>query len=743
MNAMDMTTTFPEQRVFFSTGRREAEGLEAIDDLGLVPAHLARLRDLPRLRHDFPVVLARSDAGPGPVRSLSALVDEVLRELAPRGPEGERLRRHAFALEREIRARSLAGETGMLSELWEEAAAVVGKPSKEHAEEVLKYTAAALKADGEVVACDAAMPARFVTHAWEVANAARSEAFRRTVDALVVRLSDILRAAFVHSEAGTRPEALRASLAAPRGEEFDFDVMAKLVGRRVPRDELPADRRGRIEWALEALRAQRFHSDPMAPPVEGAPFEFRFTDCASAASAFRARLPDVVETVKAIAIAELEADNRYDPGRHDAFFAEFGENSLSDQDLALFPDYLVCMRPGEGGEPRNANLMEMLSSGLPVKVLVETDDAFEEAPIGVGRFAFGVKSTRLAMTATALGGVFVLQAPASNLHALGERLSAGLAHRGPALFSVYVGAREPAAKLAPYLTSAAAMPARAFPTFTYDPHAGENLAARFSFENNPDPEADWPEEDVEYADEALQRVTETQAFTFADFALCDRRYGAHFARVPRERWSAAQCSLAKWLELPGKEAEAFVPYVLAVDGEDRLHRLIVDARLVQAVRRCTLLWHRLQEQGGIHNSHAERLLARERKAWEEARKKEAASAPAPAPAAAAVPPPPVGEGRGEGSSAAAPAPAPERSPDEPWIETSRCPSCNECQLINDKLFLYNDNKQACIGDLKAGTFRQMVEAAESCQVSIIHPGKPWNPQEPGLEELVERARPFQ
>jgi hypothetical protein len=59
------------------------------------------------------------------------------------------------------------------------------------------------------------------------------------------------------------------------------------------------------------------------------------------------------------------------------------------------------------------------------------------------------------------------------------------------------------------------------------------------------------------------------------------------------------------------------------------------------------------------------------------------------------------------------------------------------------MFCYNDNKQAYIGDLTAGTYRQMVEAAESCQVSIIHPGKPWNAAEPGLPELVERARPFQ
>ena len=58
------------------------------------------------------------------------------------------------------------------------------------------------------------------------------------------------------------------------------------------------------------------------------------------------------------------------------------------------------------------------------------------------------------------------------------------------------------------------------------------------------------------------------------------------------------------------------------------------------------------------------------------------------------------------------------------------------------MFAYNENNQAYIKDINAGTYRQMVEAAESCQVAIIHPGLPRNPNEPGLEELIERARPF-
>ena len=58
------------------------------------------------------------------------------------------------------------------------------------------------------------------------------------------------------------------------------------------------------------------------------------------------------------------------------------------------------------------------------------------------------------------------------------------------------------------------------------------------------------------------------------------------------------------------------------------------------------------------------------------------------------------------------------------------------------MFAYNKDKQAYIADLAAGTYRQLVEAAESCQVSVIHPGKPRNPKEPGLEELLKRAEAF-
>ena len=53
-----------------------------------------------------------------------------------------------------------------------------------------------------------------------------------------------------------------------------------------------------------------------------------------------------------------------------------------------------------------------------------------------------------------------------------------------------------------------------------------------------------------------------------------------------------------------------------------------------------------------------------------------------------------------------------------------------------------DGSTIYVADPDAGTFREMVEAAETCQVAIIHPGQPRNSEEPGLEELLVRAEPF-
>jgi len=210
----------------------------------------------------------------------------------------------------------------------------------------------------------------------------------------------------------------------------------------------------------------------------------------------------------------------------------------------------------------------------------------------------------------------------------------------------------------------------------------------------------------------------------------------------------------EFLDLDAAAAADKVPYILMIDDNDGVHRVIVAEPLIEAARRCRAQWRSLQELAGIKNSHAARAVAAEKRIWQEQKDKELAalqSQPTPAakaPAAAvtakveaattakteAVP---ASEAPPAETAEAAAAPS-----DDPYIETPRCTSCDECTQINNRMFAYDDNKQAYIADLDAGTYRQLVEAAESCQVAIIHPGKPRNQNEPGLAELMARAELF-
>jgi hypothetical protein len=743
---------------FHLMGDRSGAGLDDIGDLNLRPALFAGYRDLSRLRYDFPLVLLGDDyEGAGP-ESLSSLVDDILKRIAPKGPEGERLRRHVLALEEEMRARSARGTGGRLFELWAsaESSLLAGADpgSVEALEESLAAARDARPFDGEVLDCGRETPATLMLHAWSRVQTAKAETFKKRVGNLILKLSEILAADEAKSDKARAPKRLKGSVGDSFESAFDFDAMSQVLAGMAPGTVLDDARRKRICGPLSVLEAQRFFARPAEAAADetgdDAEYTYAFDSCAAASQAFRERLPEMVALIKAVSVAELEIENRYVEAIHDAVFEGFDESALTADDLALFPSYLVHLRNGRTGSV-TAELIEALSSGLPLKILVQTDDILGQTEHGLGDASFGVDSVRLAQMAVGLGEAFVLQSAGSNLYRIRERIVDGFAYHGPALFNVFSGAPSNALHFPPYLTAAAAMQARAFPAFVYDPAAGSDWASRFFVGDNPQPAADWPVETFAYEDEELQRVSEDVAFTFVDFVACDRRHSGHFARVPRERWQESMIPVAAYLENEAGAWPEHVPYVLMVDDDGVLQKVVVDEKLTRAARRSREMWHGLQELGGINSPYARRRLEHEREIWEKDKERELAALKdqlGPAtdrPETAAQEAPPVADSKEPGEVSAAEvvdATVAAAVSDEPSIETPRCTTCNECTDLNNRMFAYDDNMQAYIADVDAGTYRELVEAAEACQVAIIHPGKPRNANEPNLDELVKRAEPF-
>jgi ferredoxin len=638
------------------------------------------------------------------------------------------MRKRALQLETHLRRAVAGGARGLLSAMWRAAAAELRPAADaESYEREMTTVLAAFACDGELAGCDAELAARYLRHAWDVAQREKARSARERIELLALRLEEILRADYARSPAALTGPNLQATFGPAHRELFDFAAMSRLLNSRAQRSGLSDSRRQRIETALATLRSQEFYAaaDESHATLTA---RFVFDSTGDALDAFLQRLPHMLALHRALQVAELEAEGLYAEGTHDAILQAMDESSLGASDLQFFPDYLVCTGAGDAAA-MNPALLEALGAGVPIKVLVQLDELLELSQPGRLRSVSGLRSAQLATTAMS-GEAFVLQTTASNLLQMRDAVQRGLRHPGPALFAVYCGPAQPAANgLPPYLLAAAARQSRALPTFVYDPGAGGGLAERFSLANNPQQQRDWPVDTLAYADQDLQAVTEEVAFTVLDFALCDPRYASHFAVVPRSQWGDGMIPAAQWLEHPPGDPSQAAPYVVAVDEADLLCRLVVDEKLMRAALRCRERWHRLQELGRVH----EPKLSQPVTASPVATDASATSTPAEATPAAAEP---ASAEPAAADAAAAP------DPDVARIETLRCSSCNECTLAFPKMFAYNDDKQAYIRDVRAGTYRQLVEAAESCQVSVIHPGKPWNPDEPGLEELLERARPF-
>ncbi len=400
-------------------------------------------------------------------------------------------------------------------------------------------------------------------------------------------------------------------------------------------------------------------------------------------------------------IAELELAHRYHESLHDAYFADFGEDDVSPEDFESLPALLVYVRNPEVAE--QGAILQALDTSLPVKILVQHDDILSELPLAAGKFSLGTHGGQLGRVALGVEGAYVAQLGCAQLVRNADWIQDGLEGSVPALFNVYAGLVEGAA--APYLLSAAAAEARSFPAFRRDPRRPVVPGDALGLSRNPQATEDWPAYPLVTENTNQQRNTLMLRFSFADFASLDPRYARHFAPIDTAR--AAFTPVDQWLKQPDQEMAATIR-LARPDG--RVQVCAVDDALLRASRRCLESWHSLQAL----NCPAGLALATLNEA-----------APEPPAECAESPASPVND-----------------APGGAYIETPRCTTCEECVQINARMFAYDANKQAYIADRHAGSFRELVEAAESCQVSIIHPGEPLDPDEPGLDELRARAQLF-
>ncbi|MDH3215940.1 MAG: ferredoxin [Candidatus Krumholzibacteria bacterium] len=782
-------------RRFYLYGRLDPDAVHSTDG-STIPAFFYQYRDLSRRRYDYPLCVNGSDPDAS-VRPLRQVIDDLVAEVSDDSDAGERRSRRIYKLELAIKSMVDTKSGGRLSELADRAAQRVVASSKLSGDkkdvlmEDLAVARDGLQKTDRVISCNAETAGQLFTAHASADWAERCAGWREDVEVLICRLQDVLNADFNRSPQAKSAKRLRESVGERAADDIDFGEMSSILSGGEPSPRMAKSRRERVSGSLSTLLEMKAVFDAeFGSGEDEATIPIRidqvFENCASAVDAYEDRMRKMVSFFKGIRVARLEVENSYRQSVHDEFFDGFDMEHLTGDELSLCPPVLLRLKSDNVTETGTGVLLEILSSGVPIKILFEVEDIFTRVGGATAPSTVSWRA-RLAGMAVALDSVYVLQAPVSAQSAINTGFAQGLRYPGPALFSVYVGTSSTRPALSTFLDAAASAESRSFPVLTFDPGKGETLAERIDILENSQSDIDWPNETFAYRTADGEVCEVDLGFTTADYLLCDSRLSEQFWCPAPAQWHEDMVPLHEYLR-EAREGDTRIPYLLTVDGEGRLARAIVTRAIVLSVLRCASHWRHVQEMGGINNSFALNLVAKEKQRLAEEKRCEVDAIEKnyveqmdqdlgeltreivqrianrliiEAGGGDNTPITPLAESAapGGGSALAEATVADEAVKeaaqeeveeeedevtafDDPYIDTPLCTSCNECTQLNGQIFAYNDNKQAFIQDPSAGPYKDLVRAAELCPVRIIHPGKPRDSSEPGVDELLRRAQPF-
>ncbi len=480
--------------------------------------------------------------------------------------------------------------------------------------------------------------------------------------------------------------------------------------------------------------------------------------------------------------AELDVAGAYDSRFHDSWFESFAAEAFSDDEKQMISTVVALETAEHATDDCMQSFSTILASGKPVQILLNIDPHTNP-----GRESDFLGGLRMELAYLGIGHrhAVINQMSAAKYESLLSGFSAALGSHQACLHLIDTGFSDPQ-PLHPWIMATAALESRAHPAIKFDPTSTVDTE-EMTFAGNPSPEDDWATNTAVYRGEQGESVEEEVEFTFADYCLLKPDLLDHFRLIADGCNSEDFVSVADCLNATADEQDRMIPFIWSVDGNGLMRKLVVSRRLLFSCLDRLNFWQTVQSLSGVKNAFVDEAVAKARgeeqsqaasereelareyeETLQQARTESAnevmgrltnalmeldltLESPVPAaslsqaeePAASPV----IEETESPEVSAPEPAAAEEDdedeiSFDEPWIDSIFCTTCDDCLELNKQMFVYNDNRQAIISDAKAGTFAQMVEAAELCPARCIHPGKPLDSSEGDLDDLVKRAEPF-
>jgi pyruvate-ferredoxin/flavodoxin oxidoreductase len=490
-----------------------------------------------------------------------------------------------------------------------------------------------------------------------------------------------------------------------------------------------------------------------------------FQDAPSIAlGVFEGHMAKMAQGFAAVRQAELELAGEYREREHGEFFKRFNWEQFSDEEFLLCPPVVAVGGDGAMYDIGFQNLSRALMSGKPVKMLVVDTQVYSNTGgqactsgffgqiSDMAQYGAAIKGKQEARKEIGLIGMahrttYVLQSSTAHANHMIEGFIHGLNSRRPALFNLYTPC-QPEHGIGDdmgYQQAKLAVESRAYPLFSYDPDRGRTPAECFNLEGNPSLHDDWPVYKLQHNEGGRERSLELP-LTFADFAMSEARFRKHFRMAAPDTWHDDMLPLADYLALDAAGREGKYPFIWSVDKRQRLTRLLVDEPMAHSCEERLEFWVMLKAIAGVEAPQEANDESVEERARRDVVGRIAqglmqwASGDGEAPLVELGELPPPGD-----DTAAAGNDAVDNAGGDfvaPWIETEECTACDECININSAMFAYNEAGKAVITDAKAGSYQDLVKAAEKCTAQVIHPGLPGDRSAPDIERWIARGEKY-
>jgi len=626
----------------------------------------------------------------------------------------------------------------------------------------------------------------------------RSAGLRKSIDWFIISLSDLIRVETNDSPAGQSIDTLKHIVGGAYSEEFDFNSLSELLGDGPHGAPLEAERLDRITSCLESLKelSQNLFGERKRKPL---------TKINDVHKEIHARVEHFTDLVRAVEIARLEVENRYRPEVHDDRFSSFSPDSIEPEYRQAFPP-ILCYLSATGRPQDFAKVNAALQSSWPVKLILAYDSVFEEdGRLSAASSLAGstVSTARVFVQQSCLSDAAFLSEgiEGASAHAGSSLISIYVgSDKAPDYLNAYLRSA-----IASDSRSVPAFRYHPDPdTEWVDQFSGNGNeqpekdwpVAKVNLAGNTTPsEVDAePGGDSERSDSGRQGAAMELAFSAADALVCDTRFTHHFLPFRLSEPEENTYPITDYLALDADKKYESIPFIWLEDVEGQRIQCAVSPRVVEITQTIRSRWKMIQEWSGIRSSIATRAVDIAETASHEIQKKAiqdvteeyedrlSATTESMAreivdniaqgllgissaslstlrvvakantdPVSTAVGSGPVGSEEvhvsDEHADAAPVADADDEDDialplDDAYIDTPLCTTCNECTDLNSLIFAYNGDKQATVKDASAGPFSDIVKAAENCPVRIIHPGKPVNRDEKGVDEWIERSKPF-